>query len=405
MASSPGLRQLLPSIDRALEAVCLKAMEQRPEDRYSSTKALADDIDRWMADEPVTAWREPLARRARRWARRNRTAVATAAMALAAGVLGLAAVLVVQTKARADIARSLASETCANIALAAANDELSSSKAAVQARYDLAVDAIKTFHTGVSEDFLLKQDKFKELRDRLLRSAFDFYGKLGCALGRETDFAARRALAQSSFDVAELTAKVGREGDALAAHHAVLAARESLAVDPEADLGAKVDVGHSLIAAARLLEATAKTDLALTSYRQAETLLADLAAADHSARAALAVCRSQIGSLLTKTGQRGDALAAYKLARADQETLAASSTVSAASLRDLAVTIHRIGLLYNDIGKPSEAEAEYRAALAIRKKLADLNPGVTEFRGNLADSHVEARQYLVGHRQTGGGGK
>ncbi len=65
------------------------------------------------------------------------------------------------------------------------------SKATVQDRYDLAVGAIKTFHTGVSEDFLLKQDQFKELRDRLLKSAADFYGKLGALLGRETDFASR----------------------------------------------------------------------------------------------------------------------------------------------------------------------------------------------------------------------
>src|SRR5262245_18901812 len=42
-----------PAIDRALEAVCLKAMALRPEDRYSSPKALAEDMERWMADEPV----------------------------------------------------------------------------------------------------------------------------------------------------------------------------------------------------------------------------------------------------------------------------------------------------------------------------------------------------------------
>ena len=54
----------------------------------------------------------------------------------------------------------------------------------MQARYELAVDAIKTFHTGVSEDFLLKQDQFKELRDRLLKSAADFYGKLGRSWAR-----------------------------------------------------------------------------------------------------------------------------------------------------------------------------------------------------------------------------
>ena len=61
-------RQVDPSIDRALEAVCLKAMALKPDDRYATPKALAEDIERWMADEPVTAWREPWSRRARRWA-------------------------------------------------------------------------------------------------------------------------------------------------------------------------------------------------------------------------------------------------------------------------------------------------------------------------------------------------
>ncbi len=29
-----------------------------PEDRYASCRALADDVERWAADEPVTAWGE-----------------------------------------------------------------------------------------------------------------------------------------------------------------------------------------------------------------------------------------------------------------------------------------------------------------------------------------------------------
>ena len=92
----PPPRQVDRSIDRALEAVCMKAMALRPEDRYGTCRALADDVERWMADEPVTAWREPLSRRARRWARRNRTPVAAAVVALVAGVVGLAAVAGVQ---------------------------------------------------------------------------------------------------------------------------------------------------------------------------------------------------------------------------------------------------------------------------------------------------------------------
>ena len=51
-----------PSIDPALEAVCLKAMATSPEDRYATPRALAEDVERWSADEPVSAWREPFAR-------------------------------------------------------------------------------------------------------------------------------------------------------------------------------------------------------------------------------------------------------------------------------------------------------------------------------------------------------
>jgi tetratricopeptide (TPR) repeat protein len=96
-------RRIDLTIDRALEAVCLQAMALRPEDRYGSCRALAEDIERWMADEPVTAWREPVSRRVRRWMRRNRTAVAAAVVALVAGVVGLGAVAGVQARANSTL--------------------------------------------------------------------------------------------------------------------------------------------------------------------------------------------------------------------------------------------------------------------------------------------------------------
>jgi tetratricopeptide (TPR) repeat protein/tRNA A-37 threonylcarbamoyl transferase component Bud32 len=92
-------RALDPTIDPALEAICLKAMALRPDDRYGSCRALAEDVERWMADEPVAAWREPFGSRARRWARRNRTAVAAAVVTLFSGVVGLGAVATVQALA------------------------------------------------------------------------------------------------------------------------------------------------------------------------------------------------------------------------------------------------------------------------------------------------------------------
>jgi eukaryotic-like serine/threonine-protein kinase len=375
------------TIDPALEAVCLKAMAHRPGDRYSSPRFLSEDIERWLADEPVSAWREPLSRRLRRWANRNRTAVTSGAVALVAGVVGLAAVLAVQTGAKAEVTRALARETEANQALAETNVALARSKAAVQARYDVAVEAIRTFHTGVSEDFLMKQVQFKDLRDRLLKSASDFYGKLGALLGRETDYTSRRALAAANFELAELTAKVGRTADALAAHRSVLASRRALAAEPGAGEAATPDVGRSLTEIARLLESAGKTEEALAACREAEALLAGPASGSPEARSALAACRSRMGGLLSAIGRNEEALAAYRLARADQEAAAAVAGATNAARRDLAATVSRLGVLLSGTGKPAEAEAELRRALAIQQKLADDYPSLADFRDGLANSH------------------
>lgn len=102
----PPPRWLDLALDKALEAVCLKAMALKPEDRYATPKALAEDVERWMADEPVTSWRESLPRRARRWARRNRTMVTAALATFLAATLGLAVVLAVQTRANRDLTRA-----------------------------------------------------------------------------------------------------------------------------------------------------------------------------------------------------------------------------------------------------------------------------------------------------------
>jgi tetratricopeptide (TPR) repeat protein len=111
-----------PRLPRALEAVCLKALAARTEDRYPSARALGEDLTRWLADEPVTAWREPFSSRARRWMRRHRSGVTAAVAALFAAVIGLAAVAAIQARARSEtdkaLARALAEEEAKGVALA-----------------------------------------------------------------------------------------------------------------------------------------------------------------------------------------------------------------------------------------------------------------------------------------------
>ncbi|WP_165226476.1 serine/threonine-protein kinase [Aquisphaera insulae] len=82
-------RRLQPRLPAPLEAVVLRAMAFRPQDRYPTARALGEDLDRWLADEPVSAFREPIAARIRRWGRRHRLAVSVTAAASAVAALAL----------------------------------------------------------------------------------------------------------------------------------------------------------------------------------------------------------------------------------------------------------------------------------------------------------------------------
>ena len=101
-----------------------------------------------MADEPVSAWREPLARRAARWARRHRTVVAgAAAVLLVAAVVGLSigAVLINRERAKAE------------------------------ANFRQARAAVDQYFTTVSESKLLDVPGLQPLRKELLDAAQQYY--------------------------------------------------------------------------------------------------------------------------------------------------------------------------------------------------------------------------------------
>jgi serine/threonine-protein kinase len=117
----PPPRQLDPSVPAALDAVCRKAMALKPADRYGSALDLAADIERWLADEPVTAWREPWLVRTGRRLRRHRTLVAAAVVALLLGGAGFAWQQRVQARQRRDQDQRRA---IAEAALQRANDAL-----------------------------------------------------------------------------------------------------------------------------------------------------------------------------------------------------------------------------------------------------------------------------------------
>jgi tetratricopeptide (TPR) repeat protein len=83
-------REVKPWVPANVRAICRKAMAVKPGDRYATAAALADDIDRFLADEPVAAWPDPWRVRLWRFVKRHRTAVAAAGVLLATTTVALA---------------------------------------------------------------------------------------------------------------------------------------------------------------------------------------------------------------------------------------------------------------------------------------------------------------------------
>jgi serine/threonine-protein kinase len=383
-------REVNPRVPAALEAIVQKAMALCPADRYPSAQALADDVERWLADEPVAAWREPLWERARRWIARRRTTVAAIAAAVLASTLGLAAVLLVQTRANTSLKSANFELALANQRASDANRELLFANARERARFELSLEAIKTLHSGVSEDLLLKEKQFDGLRTKLLRGATDFYERLEGLLAGQADIRSRAALGQAYHDIGELTARIGSQAESLAALKRGLELRLALAAEADADAATKLKAGQSLLAVGDLQEATGEANGALESFKQARELLEPLARSERDRdryRAAVAKCLHGVARVQYNTGHADLALASHEQARAIRQSLADANPDVTQFQTDLVVSDHDIGAIQRASGRMGLALASYERARAISQKLAEANPSATQFQSDLAQSY------------------
>jgi WD40 repeat protein len=74
-------------LPRDVEAVCLKCLRKDPAERYPTAAALADDLDRFLAHEPVSARQYGWSERASLWVRRRPEAFALIILLVALGAV------------------------------------------------------------------------------------------------------------------------------------------------------------------------------------------------------------------------------------------------------------------------------------------------------------------------------
>ena len=153
-------RSVEPSIPLELETIVLKAMAKAPQDRYSTAKQLADDLQRWLDDLPILARRPTLRERAVKFGRRHRSLVKMAAGFLGLVFVGLLASTILiaweHSKTRDAYRREM-------------NQRLAADESFRQAR-----QAVETF-TQLAEQELADDPGLQTVRRKFLETALDYY--------------------------------------------------------------------------------------------------------------------------------------------------------------------------------------------------------------------------------------
>jgi serine/threonine protein kinase len=249
------LRRLKPSIPVELETIIHKSISKNPDDRYATTRDLADDLSRFYADQPIRAKPPTPVQRAMRWSRRHPGVLISGTLMLSVALLA------------AIVAAAIANGERGKTALALNEKD----RALIRAEEDLgiAVSAVDDMYTDLATSWIANETAPTKMQTKFLQRAVHFYEQIA---GRTQTTDKERVLA------AQMYGRIGQIHQYLGnAAQAAAALRESNSLDE--DLVAK-DAEQLLI----------KTELPSRYRRLAATLIetADNSGAEEAYRTGLA---------------------------------------------------------------------------------------------------------------------
>jgi serine/threonine-protein kinase len=337
----PPPRQRNLNVPRSLEAVCLKAMALKREDRYASATDLARDVEAFLADEPVSARPEPPSERLRRWLKRHRTSVMATLAAAAVALVALAvSTVLLQAAYRAEHS--------------ARGDAETSEKNARQQR-DRAEEAF----TLAEQTNGIMLDLAEDIRPAPGTQSITLKG----------------ILEKASVQYNRLRRVTGDRPEVLEGKARVRTALSEL----EINLG--------------------DTRAALANAQEGETLYRALLRREpdnRTWRAGLATARQRAGLALALQGRLPDSRAAHVEARDLRRKLVEEQPAEPRWRVELGTSHNHLGNLHNVRGDPAAAEVEYRRGLDLRQTATRAAPAKLSWQVALAGSLekvADARYY------------
>jgi serine/threonine-protein kinase len=347
-------RAVYRSVPAPLNAICLKAMAAQPAERYASVRELAQDIEHWLADEPVTAYQERRLERVGRWLRQHRTWTYAAAASLVGVTLvaTLAAVVIDRSRRREADARQEA-----------------------QDNFAMAQHAVEEYLTDVSENILLQEQDSVDLRDlrkELLQKGLTYYERF--VNQRGDDPLRRRELATAYLRVGDITQEIGSRHNAIAAYDSSRKIWESLAKANPGDAELQGRLADCYIAIGKLQTKIENFNSALKSLDRARTILEPLAASHPSAQAyefSLAECYSGIGIAQSELKSDDQGLGMLQRAMAMQQSLLAQAPDNLAYQKSLAQMTNSLGTVYDKRNDLASALRSFQEVRDVCQSLLD----------------------------------
>jgi eukaryotic-like serine/threonine-protein kinase len=350
-------RKLKGWIDPALEAVGLKAMATKPAQRYRTPRVLADDVEHWLADEPVSAWREPIRRRLRRWSRRHRLLVTGlgATLVVAVAALAVGNVLVAQQRDRAE--RSLA----------------------------FARTVVDEMYTGVA-DKLDDQEQMDDYQREILEKALKFYERF--ALPQSRDPRVRLEAAHVGMRVGGIRSRLGETAAAEEAYRQAFGILSRLVSEHAAEPAYRDALAQAHQGIGVVLHDEERWGDSEREYKAAAAVWDELAREYPNIapyRSKLANVHGSLAHLYRlKGGKLDEAEAEFRLAREVADRLNREAPDEIAYQESLAKILNGYGLLRRNQGDLGGSEAAQQRAVAITEKLARNRPDVTKHQLGLA---------------------